>query len=78
MPKVLRVISENDVDRVFDSKCIRGLAEQSKLSKDADIEKLGNEIRENPVFTSRLRASPPRTNYMMKSKRFTMRPIKII
>ncbi len=47
MPKVLRVISENDVDRVFDAKCIRGLAEQSKLSKDADIEKLGNEIREN-------------------------------
>jgi hypothetical protein len=47
MPKALRVISENDVDRIFDANCIRGLAELSKLSKDADIEKLGKEIREN-------------------------------
>jgi hypothetical protein len=47
MPKALRVISENDVDQVFDAKCVRGLAELSKLSKEADIEKLGNEVREN-------------------------------
>jgi hypothetical protein len=47
MPKARRTIPESDVDRVFDAECIRELAKESKFPKDADLEKLGNEIREN-------------------------------
>jgi hypothetical protein len=46
MPKARRTIPEKDVDRIFDADCIRRLASDSNISKDADIEKLGREIRE--------------------------------
>lgn len=58
MAKALRTISENDVDRVFDANCIRELAELSKLSKDADIERLGNEIRENARIYAKAAREP--------------------
>jgi hypothetical protein len=78
MPKAIRVISENEIDRVFDTECIRELAELSKLSKDADIEKLGNEIRQNARIYVRTANEPSANHYMTKSKRSTMRPIEII
>ena len=62
MPKARRTIPENDVDRIFDASCIRGLAERSKISKEADIEKLGN--------------GPRATNCMTKSKLSMMHPIR--
>jgi hypothetical protein len=63
MPKTLGVISENEVDRVFDAECIRELAELSKLSKDADIEKFGNEIRESARIYVRV-ANEPSANQL--------------
>jgi hypothetical protein len=47
MPKARRTIPEIDVDRVFDAECIRELAKESKFPKDTDLDKLGNEIRQN-------------------------------
>lgn len=47
MPKARRTIPESDVDRVFDAECIRELAKELKFPKDTDLDKLGNEIRQN-------------------------------
>jgi len=58
MPKALRTISENDVDQVFDAICIKALAKLSNLSRDSDIEKLGNDIRENARIYARAAREP--------------------
>jgi hypothetical protein len=47
MPMTRRAISEIDIDNIFDAKCIRDLAKLAKISKEGDIQKLGNQLREN-------------------------------
>jgi hypothetical protein len=58
MPKALRIISEADVDRIFDAKCIKALAKTSKLSNKADIRKFGEEIRGNARIYLKTAAEP--------------------
>jgi hypothetical protein len=58
MPKARRTIPESDVDQIFDADCIRELAKESKLPKDADLEKLGSEIRENARIYAKAATEP--------------------